>query len=130
MDDEPNNTVCIIGAGVSGLVTAKVLQHDGFDVTIFEKESTIGGVWAPSCTYAGLGVQNPQEHYAFTDFPYPETASEISAHWLSECFLGQLELPDAGTMKQRSLGSTSGRRRSIQDEGGVLHRRSCGLLRR
>lgn len=46
MDGEQDHTVCIIGAGVSGLVTAKGLQRDGFDVTIFEKEPTIGGVWA------------------------------------------------------------------------------------
>lgn len=77
MDDEKKNTVCIIGAGPSGLVTAKVLKRDGFNVTIFEKKPTIGGVWAPSRAYAGLCVQNPREHYAFSDFPYPETADEF-----------------------------------------------------
>lgn len=77
MVDQQNATVCVVGAGVSGLVTAKVLQRDGFDVTVFEKEATIGGVWAPSRSYAGLGVQNPREHYAFSDFPYPETADEF-----------------------------------------------------
>lgn len=71
MDGEQDQTVCIIGAGVSGLVTAKGLQRDGFDVTIFEKEPTIGGVWAPSRAYAGLGVQNPQEHYASPTSPIP-----------------------------------------------------------
>ena len=79
MVDRQNATVCVVGAGVSGLVTAKVLQRDGFDVTVFEKEATVGGVWAPSRSYVGLGVQNPREQYAFSDFSYPETADEFPA---------------------------------------------------
>lgn len=74
---EEERRVCIIGAGVSGLVTAKVLKRDGFDVTVFEKEPTIGGVWAPSRAYAGLCTNNPREHYAFSDFRYPETSDEF-----------------------------------------------------
>lgn len=69
--------VGIIGAGVSGLVTAKVLKRDGFDVTVFEKEPTIGGVWAPSRAYVGLCTNNPREHYAFSDFRYPEASDEF-----------------------------------------------------
>jgi cation diffusion facilitator CzcD-associated flavoprotein CzcO len=37
--------VCVIGAGVAGLVTAKVLRDDGFEVLVFERLPTIGGVW-------------------------------------------------------------------------------------
>jgi dimethylaniline monooxygenase (N-oxide forming) len=74
---EQQDSVCVIGAGVSGLVSAKVLKHDGFDVTVFDNEPTIGGVWAPSRTYAGLCTNNPKEHYAFSDFRYPETCDEF-----------------------------------------------------
>lgn len=77
MNSDRENSVCIIGAGLSGLVTAKVLKHDGFDVTIFEKEPTIGGVWAPSRAYAGLRSNNPQQAYALSDFRYPETSDEF-----------------------------------------------------
>ena len=73
------DTVCIIGAGVSGLVTAKVLKRDGFDITIFEKQPAIGGVWAPSRAYAGLRTNNPQKTYAFSDHPYPATSDEFPA---------------------------------------------------
>jgi dimethylaniline monooxygenase (N-oxide forming) len=66
--------VCIVGAGVAGLVTAKVLKQDGFDVVVFEKESELGGVWAQSRTYPGLRANNSRESYAFSDFPYPDTA--------------------------------------------------------
>lgn len=77
MYEEPRGNVCIVGAGVSGLVTAKVLQRDGFDVVLFEKEPTVGGVWAPSRAYAGLCTNNPQEAYAFSDFRYPESSDEF-----------------------------------------------------
>ncbi len=69
--------VCVIGAGVAGLVSAKVLMNDGFNVTVFEKDSTVGGVWSPSRAYAGLRTNNPRETYAFSDFPYPETSDEF-----------------------------------------------------
>jgi dimethylaniline monooxygenase (N-oxide forming) len=69
--------VCVIGAGIAGLVTAKVLRDDGFEVIVFERSPTIGGVWAPSRTYPGLRANNPRETYAFADFPYPDTADDF-----------------------------------------------------
>lgn len=77
MSNRVENRVAVIGAGVAGLVSAKVLKNDGFDVTIFEKESTIGGVWAESRAYPGLRTNNPRETYAFSDFDYPEGTDEF-----------------------------------------------------
>lgn len=68
---------CIVGAGIAGLVTAKVLQDAGFDVVVFEKAPTLGGVWGATRTYPGLRANNPRETYAFSDFPYPETADDF-----------------------------------------------------
>jgi len=62
---------------MAGLVSAKVLRGDGFDVTLFEKEATIGGVWAPSRTYPGLRANNPRESYAFSDHPYDRTVDDF-----------------------------------------------------
>ncbi|QIW97686.1 hypothetical protein AMS68_003204 [Peltaster fructicola] len=40
-------SVCIVGSGPGGLASAKVLLQTGqFDVTVFEKRSRIGGIWA------------------------------------------------------------------------------------
>lgn len=40
-------SVCIVGAGPGGLVSAKVLLQTGrFDVTVYEKGPRIGGIWA------------------------------------------------------------------------------------
>lgn len=73
------NRVGVVGAGVAGLVAAKVLKQDGFQVTVFEAEPGVGGVWARSRAYPGLRANNPQEAYAFSDFSYPETADEFPA---------------------------------------------------
>ena len=45
-----SNRVCVIGAGIAGLVTAKVLRNDGFDVTVFERNES------PSASAAELSL--------------------------------------------------------------------------
>ena len=70
---EGRGSVCVIGAGIAGLVTAKVFGEDGFDVTVFEKESALGGTWAAARSYPGLRTNNCKYTYAFSDFPYPES---------------------------------------------------------
>ncbi|MEY8014404.1 FAD-dependent oxidoreductase [Mycobacterium servetii] len=64
----------VIGAGIAGLVTAKVLREDGFEVIVFEKEQAIGGVWTQSRTYPGLRTNNSRDTYAFSDHPYDRSA--------------------------------------------------------
>jgi dimethylaniline monooxygenase (N-oxide forming) len=63
--------VCVIGAGVSGLVTAKAFLANGHSVTVLEQVATVGGVWAPSRRYPGIQLQVPCECYAFSDYPMP-----------------------------------------------------------
>jgi dimethylaniline monooxygenase (N-oxide forming) len=77
MTEEHRQRVAVIGGGVAGLVSSKVLRQDGFDVTLFEKEPAVGGVWAASRAYPGLRTNNPRETYAFSDFPYPKGADEF-----------------------------------------------------
>jgi len=69
--------VCVIGAGLAGLVTAKVLRNDGFRVTVLEREPEPGGVWTPSRSYPGLRANTPRELYCFSDFPYPEGTDDF-----------------------------------------------------
>lgn len=42
-DSEPRNSIIIIGAGPAGLTAARHLQRQGFDVTVLEARSRIGG---------------------------------------------------------------------------------------
>jgi ACS family pantothenate transporter-like MFS transporter len=38
--------VAIIGAGISGVLTAAYLKNAGLHVTVFERASVAGGVWS------------------------------------------------------------------------------------
>lgn len=67
----------IIGAGLSGIVTARTLLEEGFDVTVYEKDAEVGGVWARSRRYPGVHTQNPRDTYAFSDFPMPRAYPEF-----------------------------------------------------
>ncbi|MCF2145573.1 NAD(P)/FAD-dependent oxidoreductase [Desmonostoc muscorum LEGE 12446] len=63
--------ICVIGAGISGLVTAKTFIEEGYEVTVFEKQKGLGGVWEKSRTYPGLTPQNTGDTYSFSDYPMP-----------------------------------------------------------
>lgn len=45
VEEAPIKTVAIIGAGTSGLASAKYSLAQGFDVTIYEQNEQLGGVW-------------------------------------------------------------------------------------
>lgn len=60
-------TVAIIGAGSSGLVCAKILLDDGFDVTLFERQEQLGGIWSPQTAYVHLHSQQPGGTMEFSD---------------------------------------------------------------
>lgn len=68
--------IAIIGAGVAGLTTAKVLTGAGHAVTVFEKAPDVGGVWSRTRRYPGLTTQSPGTQYSFSDFPMPRDYPE------------------------------------------------------
>ncbi|MCU1640429.1 MAG: flavin-containing monooxygenase [Nocardia sp.] len=68
--------IAIIGAGVAGLTTAKVLTQAGHAVTVFEKAPDVGGVWSRTRRYPGLTTQSPKAQYSFSDFPMPRDFPE------------------------------------------------------
>lgn len=44
-DQRIGNDVCVVGAGVIGLVTTKNLLEQGLNVTTFERHAWLGGTW-------------------------------------------------------------------------------------
>src|SRR5580693_5628636 len=78
--------VGIIGAGVAGLTTAKVLMQAGHDVVVYEKAPDVGGVWSRTRRYPGLTTQSPKAQYSLSDFvmprDYPEwpTGAQVQAY--------------------------------------------------
>ncbi len=88
--------ICVIGAGVSGLVASKVLRSRGHDVTVFEKSTGLGGVWEPSRSHPGVQTQTPRDLYCFSDFPmprdYPEWPSGAQVHAYLDAYVEEFDL--------------------------------------
>ncbi|KAK6532345.1 hypothetical protein TWF281_006534 [Arthrobotrys megalospora] len=81
-------TVCVVGAGPSGLAAAKTLLHDApngtkYDVTIFDSQPRVGGLWPVNKTdEAGLVhpamIANQSKHtMCFSDFAWSDNAPQI-----------------------------------------------------
>ncbi|KAL6647216.1 hypothetical protein ACP70R_014653 [Stipagrostis hirtigluma subsp. patula] len=85
--------VCVVGAGVSGLVSARELRREGHEVTVMEQSSGVGGQWlyepatgggdplgaagVHSSVYASLRLVIPREDMGFSDFPfYPKDGGD------------------------------------------------------
>ncbi|MFE9686652.1 flavin-containing monooxygenase [Streptomyces sp. NPDC006285] len=66
----------IIGAGVAGLTTAKVLKQTGHDVVVFDTAPDVGGVWSVTRRYPGVSTQSPKQQYSLSDFPMPDDYPE------------------------------------------------------
>ncbi|XP_024028166.1 flavin-containing monooxygenase FMO GS-OX-like 9 [Morus notabilis] len=87
-----SKTVCVIGAGPSGLVAARELRKEGHTVVVLEQSHDVGGQWlynpnveghepmgpkdmtrfleVHSSVYASLRLVSPRETMGFTDFPF------------------------------------------------------------
>jgi 4-hydroxyacetophenone monooxygenase len=61
----------VIGAGMSGIVTATRLRQAGVSVRIYEKNADVGGTWQEN-TYPGCRVDVPNHlySYSFAQSPY------------------------------------------------------------
>lgn len=62
-------SVAVLGAGVAGLAAAKTFAQYGFEVTVYEARSELGGVWASN--YRSLRVLEPKWVYGYPDWPWP-----------------------------------------------------------
>eukprot|EP00253_Pinus_taeda_P023641 PITA_23641 len=61
--------VCIIGAGMSGLLATKYLLSRNLKPTVFEAKQGIGGLWRE--TFSSTKLQTSRPAFEFTDFPWP-----------------------------------------------------------
>ncbi|KAL5608059.1 hypothetical protein FOBRF1_008556 [Fusarium oxysporum] len=85
-------TVCIVGAGPSGLVAAKTLLHNTapgeFKVTIFDAQKDIGGLWPTSKTDNGRQVHpfmwaNQSRHtMQFSELAWEDSDPQLPQGWM------------------------------------------------
>lgn len=77
---------CVIGAGSSGIVAAKLLKEHGVPFDCIEKGSGIGGNWrfrndnGLSAAYASLHINTSKGRMAYSDFPMPESYPDYPHH--------------------------------------------------
>lgn len=79
-------SICILGAGVSGLTMMKALRERGIPYTTFEKSDQIGGNWVfrnkngMSSAYRSLHIDSSRYSIAFDDFPFPPDYPDFPHH--------------------------------------------------
>ncbi|WP_020521300.1 flavin-containing monooxygenase [Catelliglobosispora koreensis] len=77
-------TVCVIGAGPSGLTAMKNLREEGFGVDCYERETGVGGAWNwrhdRSPVYASTHLISSKPFTQFPDFPMPDDWPDYPKH--------------------------------------------------
>jgi dimethylaniline monooxygenase (N-oxide forming) len=79
-------TVCVIGAGSSGIAAAKALHERGFEFDCFEKSDRVGGNWVfknrngMSAAYRSLHINTSRDRMQFADFPMPKAYPDFPHH--------------------------------------------------
>jgi cation diffusion facilitator CzcD-associated flavoprotein CzcO len=79
-------TVCVIGAGSSGIAAAKALHQRGLDFDCFEASDRVGGNWVfnnrngMSSAYRSLHINTSRERMEFPDFPMPKSYPDFPHH--------------------------------------------------
>jgi 4-hydroxyacetophenone monooxygenase len=81
--------VAIIGAGMSGLLTAHRLEQAGVDFVVLEKNPEVGGTWYEN-QYPGCRVDNPNHNYSYSfaqrhDWPFHFSTQDVLLDYFRTC---------------------------------------------
>jgi cation diffusion facilitator CzcD-associated flavoprotein CzcO len=87
-------SVAIIGAGATGLVGARHMKTAGFDVTLFEIGSQVGGMWVyrndngRSSAYKTLHINTAKHLTSFEDYEFDDEVPPFPNHRDMAKYLG------------------------------------------
>jgi cation diffusion facilitator CzcD-associated flavoprotein CzcO len=79
-------SVCLIGAGSSGIAAAKALHERGIPFDCFEASDRVGGNWVfankneMSSAYRSLHINTSRERMEYSDFPMPKSYPDFPHH--------------------------------------------------
>lgn len=79
-------SVCVIGAGSSGIAALKTLHERGIPVECFEKSDRVGGNWVfgnqngMSSAYRSLHINTSRQRMEYSDFPMPAGYPDFPHH--------------------------------------------------
>ena len=81
--------VVVIGAGMSGLLTAHRLDQAGVGFVIVEKNPEVGGTWYEN-QYPGCRVDNPNHNYSYSfaqrhDWPLHFSTQDVLLGYFRDC---------------------------------------------
>ena len=80
-------SIGIVGAGASGLACAKHMLEEGWDVTLYEIGSHVGGMWVynndneRSSAYRTLHINTARDLTSFSDYPFDPSVQPFPSHW-------------------------------------------------
>ncbi|KAI5060126.1 hypothetical protein GOP47_0024546 [Adiantum capillus-veneris] len=72
-------SVCIVGAGVTGLCACKHLVQHGVECVVLEAQEGVGGVWRN--TFASTKLQTPRDAFQFSDYLWPKGTPRLPTHF-------------------------------------------------
>jgi dimethylaniline monooxygenase (N-oxide forming) len=79
-------TVCLVGAGSSGIAVAKALHQHGIPFDCIEASDRVGGNWVfknrngMSAAYRDLHINTSRDRMAYSDFPMPADYPDYPHH--------------------------------------------------
>jgi hypothetical protein len=122
MGDMPS--VCVIGAGVSGLTACKALADFGVAHTCFEASDEVGGNWyfenpnGVSSAYRSLHIDISKPSISFRDFPMPERYPDYPHH--THIFEWLRDYADAFALRENIRFNARVQRAQRGEQGGWL----------
>jgi thioredoxin reductase len=122
MSDMPS--VCVIGAGVSGLTACKALADFGVPHTCFEASDEVGGNWyfenpnGVSSAYRSLHIDISKPSISFRDFPMPERYPDYPHH--THIFEWLRDYADAFALRENIRFNTRVQQAQRGERGGWL----------
>ncbi|KAI9158178.1 Thiol-specific monooxygenase [Paramyrothecium foliicola] len=144
-------SVCIVGAGPSGLVAAKTLLHNApkgeFNVTVYDAQPAIGGLWPLSQAddhrqVHPLMLANQSKHTVqFSDLAWEDGAPQLPPAWMIGRYLQRyhdrylagnpsfdLQLGSKVVKAQKNNGSSQGWAVSAESDKGLVEKNFDYLL--
>lgn len=137
-----NRHICIIGAGPSGITAAKNALAAGLSVTVFEKNTKVGGNWVfnastgHSSVYENTHIISSKDWSEYEDFPMPASYPEYPHHSQLQAYFESYakhfgvmpHIRFAHSVTNAALQSDGSWQISFTDEQGASHTQAFSHL--
>jgi predicted NAD/FAD-dependent oxidoreductase len=105
VDQDPEQKVAIIGAGISGLVCARTLADCGICVTVFEKARGVGGRMATRRTETNFHFDHGAQYFTVRDPCFKRYVESWSQDRIVAPWLGRIVVLEDGSIKEEKQGT-------------------------